>query len=272
MRGVLLVLLGVGLAVAGCSSSSDEDDPGPGSSTPAVDQANFAALYAERFCAAQVACCTDAGGEVSASCEADVESDVAALIEEQLSLPNQEFSVSRAEACIAALDAATGCDWLDITGACGRIMVGTIAGGEVCANAGECAPPDAGYAGCAELGGATETSCRQFDSSAGEGDDCFDDRSGPFEGDEGVVVICAEGLYCSAGQCLAGAGLGESCEDSVECAEGYCYDGTCQQPALGDSCTLEGAPCAIETNCTAGECVQRPLLEQVAGTETCSVN
>lgn len=270
MRSLVLGLA-LGLIASACGSSEDEGDASGGPSATPVDAESFPALYAEHFCAAQQPCCSAAGGERSATCVADVESAVAELIESQAALPNQEFSVERAQACVDALQGVTTCEWDAIITACGRIIVGTLPGGAACENAGECAPPAAGYAGCAELGGGTEKRCRQFQATATEGEDCFDAQSDPFGGDEGEVVVCAQGFYCLAGVCAAGGSLGEACQNSSQCAEGFCFDDTCQQPALGESCTTDGAPCEYAASCEAGACVQRPLLEQIANAETCTL-
>ncbi len=307
---VLAFALCIGLSLASCGSSSDDGDDaggasgstgkggttgkggatGKGGSAGAtgdagatgesggaggggpllVDEQSFPALYAALFCAAQGFCCSDAGGELNTTCEVDVESAVEEAIADQTSAPNLEFSEERAAACIAALGAATGCDWVSITAACRPVIVGTVAGGDTCDDPLECAPPAQGYAGCAELGGDTLSRCRQFDASAGEGDNCVEDHLDPFAGDEGVVTICGEGLYCDGGQCVAGIELGETCATAYECARGYCIDDTCQEPALGETCDPAGAPCAIEGECIANECVPRPLLEQIGATESCS--
>lgn len=281
------VVLGLcaALAGAGCDDAGDGDGGagatgggGESSGLPGDDLTpeSFAALYAEAFCQHQEYCCGDAGGEVDDSCEADVEAATVAAIEEALEGPNVEFSGLAAMDCLSVLD-VDHCNW-EAANTCGTgsVVVGTVGPGEACGSVSECIQPDdGGFSGCAPLGDDTESSCRQFQYSAVEGEECFGyDLSDPFAGDDGAVVECAAGFYCDDNTCAEKILDGDACTDNRECYRGYCIDGACQVVEIGQECSLDNdaPPCVLGANCVDGTCVQRPLLPGFGEVHACSVD
>lgn len=283
LLGVVLGVVSLGLLGA-CDDGSNEegaggtssDDGGGNDDDQYVSVEDFPARYAAAFCAAQQFCCTDAGGEVDDTCEADVEAATAETIAAVLAEPNRTFSEVDATFCLLALEESEACEW-QRAGVCssGYVLPGTVAAGDACESPSECAPPDTGFSGCAELGGASEKSCRQFAYEANQGEECFgSDQQDAFAGDEGVVIECNTGLYCDEGVCVEEVIPDGECTDNRQCLEGYCLDGTCQVVRLGEACNLDNdaPPCELGTNCNDGTCEQRPLLPEFGGVHACSVD
>lgn len=250
------------IALVACSSSSEQ-----GASSGPLEPAALASALAKAYCKAAAPCCGAWKGTIAADCETRIARDLEAKLATALATPKQRYDAALAASCVEAYRAqADSCEAvftkLRQVVACARVVDGVSPPGAACAEATECATPEArGYVGCGSAdGGTANMKCRQFlYVSAGE---ACSAPAEPFAGAAPTVTDCwsDEGLYCTNGRCTAGAAVGEPCPKN-QCAPGAGCDfttKTCVAAAKeGEACS--GSCAERSLSCINGTCERQRL-------------
>lgn len=99
----------------------------------------------------------------------------------------------------------------------------------------------------------------------------------------GFVGQCADGLVCvfSMSRCMSRPAIGGSCAmddlrprctSGAECVEGTCVAIDERRRALGEACTLYGAPCVMGLLCDGSTCVDAPAEGESCVGDRCGVH
>lgn len=214
---------------------------------PALTLESLCGPIAAATCRVHLGCRVGVTREALLGCEDHVRAaceDERPRLEARVAGERLHYDPAAWRECLARMDLLT-CDAPEamqatLGGACDRVLVGRLAVGASCADAGDCAP---GLA-CVADGGACPGTCRALGAL---GDHC-----------DAELAPCGDGLTCEPGRdgdgrCMkAQVALGEPCVTTTQCpALGYCEDlevGAVCVPRVG-----RGQTCGDDDQCAAAD-------------------
>jgi hypothetical protein len=257
--------------------------------------------FADEYCAEVKKCCDRMGSEGDGMlCK--------------MMFTSGGFNAEVGEACLADMRKQVAAGTFCTGGASASACQGLVSGpsgnrkpGESCDFDDDCAPSSEGQVACASDYDGTEWihQCQLRIRGAAGSSPCLGTQDGNMFSSmgastsglpsRGYVCDTADGLECSADQCVALAAVGQSCNQSSDCVRnGFCDDsyhcaarvapgGPCTS-ASGDECTVghycptasprqctakvaTGSPCSDDAMCTSSECngttCEPSVLEQI---------